>query len=130
MVDTIESVYNRTVLLLALPSRSYLSAPHLYSQPIRLSTWSTAESLTIVFYDPSPEQDGFLRTMSPASRSADWDALQRFLGVIYGTAGQEAARVSRILLQVDVILEGLHPHLTLDNTYDRYITPEDDNLSE
>lgn len=33
--------------------------------------------------------------------------MQRFLGTIYGIAGQEAARVGRMLLVVDVVVDGM-----------------------
>lgn len=100
MASTI--AYRRTVLVLPLPTLAHILDPTPYSHPIRIALWETTDALTIIFTSPLFRPDGPIGS----DRLAAWETLQRFLGCIYGFASQEAMRVGRVAMGVDVLVEG------------------------
>lgn len=123
--------YSRVALCLPLPSLAYLDDPTLYSQPIRLSIWSTQESLTVLFYKPQNVQDGPIESLRVAESQEDWNRMQNFLGVVYGIAGQEAARVGRMGMNVDVLVEGLvNGPTSVDGSFERVTFVQEESSEE
>lgn len=94
--------YRRTALVLPLPTLAHILDPTPYSHPIRIALWETTDALTIIFTSPLFRPDGPIGS----NRLAAWETLQRFLGCVYGFASQEAMRVGRVAMGVDVLVEG------------------------
>lgn len=95
-----------TALILPLASQNQLHDPSPYLPAIRQAVQATSESISIVFHGD------YIQKISP---TATWQPMQAFLGIVYGAAAQEAARLDRILMDVDVYLQGFTGEKELDD---------------
>ena len=120
VMTTTTTTYRRTALVLPLPTLAHILDPTPYSHPIRIALWETTDSLSIIFTSPLFRPDGPIGS----NRLAAWETLQRFLGCVYGFASQEAMRVGRVAMGVDVLMEGWggdDGEGWVDGTWDRVI---------
>lgn len=98
--DTIngDGLVKSSTLILPLVSLSQLQDPSIYFPAVQHAATNTTSCLVIIFHGP------LVRSLSP---TANWQHMQTFLGAIYGAAAQVAANLDRILMDVDVWVEGL-----------------------
>lgn len=90
-------VFATTALILPLDAQEQLFDPSPYLPAIRQVVRATSKSILIVFHGQH------VRKLSPTTT---WEPMQAFLGVVYGAAAQEAASLDRVLMDVDVCIQG------------------------
>jgi hypothetical protein len=101
---------------LPLQAVASLNDPNIYTDLVIEAVRQSEQSLTIVFYQAAGLE--ISRVLSPREDSSHWDLLQRFLGVIYGTAGREGAKLGRMVLDIRVFIEGLTRFSLSSRSYD------------
>ena len=101
---------------LPLKTVASLNEPEIYTDVVIEAVRQSEQCLTIVFYQTAGLE--ISRLLSPGQDSSHWDLLQRFLGVIYGTAGQEGARLGRMILDIRIFIEGLSRFSLSSRSYD------------
>ncbi|KAH8080161.1 hypothetical protein HD553DRAFT_121104 [Filobasidium floriforme] len=106
LVEDSSQGVSRTVAFLPLGCTDGLANPESFTRHLQEAVRSTSDALAVIFYWPSRKVNP-ISDLSPVTRQADWDVLQRFLGVMYGCAGREAAVLDRPLLEVLVLIDGL-----------------------
>jgi hypothetical protein len=126
--DSFQGV-SRTVAFLPLGYTDGLANPESFTKHLQEAVRSTSDALAVIFYWPSRKVNP-ISDLSPVTRQADWDALQRFLGVMYGCAGREAAVLDRPLLDVLVLIDGLMDETCLRGKVSRIILLNEVGLSE
>lgn len=118
----------RTALVLPLHSQECLRSPSIYNTAIQQAVATTTKHISILFYDTSKNK--FLSLLSPANDEAVWHVLQTFLGNVYAAAGHEAARHGRVLLDVDVLVEGMAQGVKARGVFDRVYLVKSDKSGE
>jgi hypothetical protein len=107
---------NAVAALLPLRTLASLSDPDIYTDSLIEAVRQSETSLTIVFYQIAGLD--ISKLLSPQDDPSHWDVLQRFLGVVYGTAGQEGARLGRMVLDIRIFVEGLTRFSLSSRSYD------------
>ncbi|KAF7796694.1 hypothetical protein EIP86_007877 [Pleurotus ostreatoroseus] len=79
-------------------------APHFLAAPIRTAAGLTAQQLRIVLVSPCFDTDAPLGTA--ARGTARWDEVQATLTYVYVQATKVAQEMGKILMDVDVLLQG------------------------
>ncbi len=82
------------VLILPLHSSHSLEHPSIYVPIIRRITARTTSSLLIYFHG------------SALSSNPSWRTIDRFLSIVYSAAAQEAVKYDRVLMNVNVLMQG------------------------
>lgn len=94
--------------LLLAPIKTIDTTPHHLASPIAIAAAKTREHLQIVLVSPlfdSPVLEGHLLTKG-ISRTARWDQVQRLLTYVYVQATKVAQEMDKVLMQIDVLLQG------------------------
>ena len=106
----------RVAAFLPLQAVASLNDPGIYTDLVIEAVRKSEQSLTIVFYQAAGLELSSL--ISPRENSSHWDLLQRFLGVIYGTAGREGAKLGRMVLDIRIFIDGLTQFSLSSRSYD------------
>ena len=101
------TAHRHTVLVLPF-TPSILRDPARLLPAIYKVTTESVESCTILFSTPS--QSGGTEDLYTTIRKSPrkyWSVFQRFLGKVYGTLGAAQWRAGRVLMDVEVLFEGM-----------------------
>lgn len=120
----------RTVAFLPLSRLHALDPAESFEEVVCEAIRATEDGLAIVFYRPSRFKDNPVQHLSAADRKDDWDTLQRFLGIVYGVAGREAAKLDRPLLDVIVLVEGLLGKMLLQDEISKLLMVDGEDIGE
>lgn len=101
------TAHRHTVLVLPF-TPSILNDPARLLPTIYKVTTESVKSCTILFSTPSQSggTEDLYNTIRKSPRKY-WDAFQRFLGKVYGTLGAAQWRAGRVLMDVEVLFEGM-----------------------
>ena len=115
------SQIDTAILLATLPN---LSTPHFLAPVIASATINTRKRLIIVLFSRHfnvhyPQKQKFKKTQitltfpenQALSRTKSWDAVQRILTFTYVQATKVAQEMNKVLMEVDVLVNGLNEDL-------------------
>jgi hypothetical protein len=123
------AVVSRTAAFLPLTAAFPLDLEN-YIEIVQEAVRSASDALAIIFYRPLRLKYNPISRFSPADQQSDWDALQRFFGIIYGCAGREAAILDRPLLDVIVLVDGLMEKTLLRDKISKIILLDGEGLGK
>jgi hypothetical protein len=86
------------VLILPFHSITSVRDPSIYTSIIRQITARTTSQLLIYFHGSA--------LLGHGEAQVTWFDVQRFLSIIYSASSQEAVKHDRVLMDVDVLIEG------------------------
>jgi hypothetical protein len=110
------STSDAVTAFLPLHTTASLNEPEIYSKLVTEAVQRSGQSLTIVFYQTGSLDISSL--LSPQEDPSHWNLLQRFLGVVYGTAGREGAKLGRMVLDIRIFIQGLTEFSLSSRSYD------------
>lgn len=101
------TAHRHTVLVLPFTPSTLNNPAHLLPLIYKVTTESV-ESCTILFSTPSQSggTEDLYNTIRKSPRKY-WSVFQRFLGKVYGSMGAAQWRAGRVLMDVEVLFEGL-----------------------
>jgi hypothetical protein len=97
--------HKHTVLVLPFTT-SILNNPEDILPFVYSVTTKSVESCTVLFSTPSQSGGDLYQTIRQLPKKY-WDTFQRFLGKLYGTMGAAQWIVGRVLMDVEVLFEGM-----------------------
>ena len=94
--------------LLLAPIKTIETTPHHLATSIAIAAAKTREHLRIVLVSSlfdSPVAEG-QTVIKGISRTTKWDEVQRLLTYVYVQATKKAQEMDKVLMEIDVLLEG------------------------